>query len=120
MPSEANTRDATEAQAALDRAFADLDHLLARRGADDGARGRCVNGDCRGDDFCFLGPADGNPGARVCNACGCVQDQVVFFETMYGNRTPTKTSNYKRLHHWHERISSKKIWIMEEGLQPQA
>ena len=107
MPSEANTRDATEAQAALDRAFADLDHLLARRGADDGAQrgGLCVNGDCRGNDFCFLGPADGNPGARVCNACGCVQDQVVFFETMYGNRTPTKTSNYKRLHHWHERIS---------------
>jgi hypothetical protein len=26
MPSEANTRDATDAQAALDRAFADLEH----------------------------------------------------------------------------------------------
>ena len=106
MPSEANTRDATDAQAALDRAFADLEHLLARRGADGAQRGgQCVNNDCRGADFSFLGPADGNPGARVCNACGCVQDQVVFFETAYGSRIPTKTSNYKRLHHWHERIS---------------
>ena len=41
----------------------------------------------------------------MCNDCGCVQDQVVFFETAYGSRIPTKTSNYKRLHHWHERIS---------------
>ena len=106
MPSEANTRDATDAQAALDRAFADLEHLLARRGADGAQRGgQCVNNDCRGADFSFLGPADGNPGARVCNDCGCVQDQVVFFETAYGSRIPTKTSNYKRLHHWHERIS---------------
>jgi hypothetical protein len=106
MPSDANTRDATDAQAALDLAFADLEHLLARRDTVVAQHGRqCINGDCAGSDFSFLGPADGYPGARVCDACGCVQEGVVFFETMYGNRTPTKSSNYRRLHHWHERIS---------------
>ncbi len=44
-------------------------------------------------------------GTRVCLDCGAVQTGMVLFETMYGRDLPTHCSNYKRIHHWHERVS---------------
>ena len=54
------------------------------------------------------------PGARVCNQCGVVQPGAVIFEQMFGRVCPTRTSNYKRIHHWHERISQ--LMLMESQI----
>ena len=47
----------------------------------------------------------GHPGSAVCDACGCVLDGLVLYGQMYGVRLTTRHSNYKRIHHFHERIS---------------
>ena len=86
-------------QAAVDAAFADLDHLLERS---EPPRGNtCVN--CGSSDL----ERCSNVGqtvvfCMVCNMCGAeqpggVEEQVSF---VYIN-----SSNYKRIHHWRERIS---------------
>ena len=104
---------AVYSQADLDSYFADMEHLLAaeqpveRYDAD-----RCVN--CGSRDFCYGSSAAGDPGARVCNRCGVVAPDTVYYDTMYGHHLPTRTSNYKRIHHWHERISQ--LLLMESRI----
>ena len=112
MPDEASL--VTDDQAALDLAFADLDHLLAEKHAAPYSRPACCNPLCRSIEFEFCGPSDGYPGARVCLRCACVQPGPVFFETQYGQVLPTRSSNYKRVHHWHERISQ--LLLMESEI----
>jgi len=91
-------------QADLDAHFASMDHLLALERPDPvRVTGACVG--CGGGHFVYNGPCTGHPGSRVCTNCGIVENVVVFWETMYGRSVPTKCSNYKRIHHWHERIS---------------
>jgi hypothetical protein len=84
-------------QADVDAAFADLDAYLAQsEPADDGA---CVNCGSRTFERCS------NPGKTVdfyscCVGCGAVQAGVA-----YASEPWVVHSNYKRIHHWHERIS---------------
>lgn len=87
------------AQEDLDAAFADLDSLLAER--EPQPRGNaCRN--CGGTDFLPCA----NPGQtvvfdNVCRACGVVAPHHESC-ALAVRRNP---SNYKRIHHWHERIS---------------
>ena len=41
----------------------------------------------------------------------------MYWETMYGRSMPTKSSNYKRIHHWHERISQ--LLLLESHIPTQ-
>lgn len=92
------------AQGDVDAAFADMEHLLASEEHASKCDGRsCAS--CGGGEFVYCGSGTPHPGSRVCSACGVVQSGNVYFETMYGNFVPTRGSNYKRIHHWHERIS---------------
>lgn len=82
----------------IDVAFADMDSLLAEREPPVPGIGRCSN--CGGVD---LVPAH-NPGAIhcygiVCNSCGAEQRFIGDAQIM------RRSSNYKRIHHWHERVS---------------
>eukprot|EP00965_Chrysotila_dentata_P190686 6174038-Pleurochrysis_carterae.AAC.1 len=47
----------------------------------------------------------GHPGSLSCEMCGAVQGGNIYWETMYGKDFITKSSYYKRIHHWHERLS---------------
>lgn len=97
----------------LDLAFNDLDHLLAtERPVSTSLTDGCV--DCGGDRFSYGGSDSSWPGAMVCDTCGIVQPGIVFYETMFGASLPRKTSNYKRIHHWHERISQ--LLLMESQI----
>lgn len=88
----------------LDMVFSDLDYLLDRGSGDrEGGAGTCVA--CHRDGLLYEGPSSSHPGASVCNACGVVQPGPVIFEHMCGRRVNTRSSNYKRIHHWHERVS---------------
>ena len=90
-------------QDAVDAAFADLELLLEERRPEP-ASGACVG--CGGVHFDRVS----NPGHvhsyyDVCTSCGIVVSGT------YGSGDATRfpprvtTSNYKRIHHWHERIS---------------
>ena len=88
----------------LDLCFSDMDHLLTkRRPVQDGNPRHCVA--CGGHSVCYAPSGSAHPGSVVCNGCGIVQPGLVYWETMYGNDNTYKFSNYKRIHHWHERIS---------------
>mmetsp|Transcript_21906 Transcript_21906/g.64647 ORF Transcript_21906/g.64647 Transcript_21906/m.64647 type:complete len:215 (+) Transcript_21906:83-727(+) len=88
----------------VDAAFADMEHLLlAERPAVARSGGVCADCGCR--EFVYAGSGTPHPGSRICTACGVVQGGNVYFETMYGSYVPTSGSNYKRIHHFHERIS---------------
>ena len=93
-----------DSQAQLDAAFADMEHLLADGRVDLKQLYSCCVG-CGRSEFVYNGPAGGESGSGVCTNCGHVQQTHVFWETMCNFRIPTKSSNYKRIHHWHERIS---------------
>ena len=100
-------------QADVDAAFVDLDHLLAeQRPVPNAYSGACVS--CGDSNFVYGGPSSGYPGCRICDSCGVVENAPVYWETMYGNILPTKSSNYKRIHHWHERISQ--LLLMESAI----
>ena len=102
-------------QSLLDSIFDDVDFLLAPRDPDAReASRRCVN--CVGDRVCYSTANSSHPGARVCDDCGVVQPGCVFYETMYGRDIPQRTSNYKRIHHWHERISQ--LLLLESQIPP--
>ena len=102
-------------QADVDSAFADMEYLLAHdRPAPFARSGGCVN--CGGCNFVYNGSTTAYPGSRVCDDCGVVDSANVYWETMYGCLTPTKSSNYKRIHHWHERISQ--LLLMESAIPP--
>ena len=97
----------------LDLIFDDLDHLLSReRPSTPEFHNSCVS--CRGDKLHYSGSGSSHPGSLVCDTCGVVQPGCVYWETMYGNDCPRKTSNYKRIHHWHERISQ--LLLMESQI----
>lgn len=90
----------TYTQEDINRAFADLDNILAdRRPTPHEPIGVCVQcGDSR------LVRADGYGGETVCDTCGVIQPGVNLPPEYY-YALPRKYSNYKRIHHWHERVS---------------
>jgi len=74
----------------------------------------CVS--CGSDRYTYNNSGACEAGARVCDDCGVVQPGNIIFEHMFGRRLSTKSSNYKRIHHWHERISQ--MLIMESRIPP--
>ena len=91
-------------QEAVDRAFDDyVDREWVARRAPDESRARCRG--CGGGNYCFGTSASGDIGAKICTDCGAVEDRAVIFERMFDRQLPTRSSNYKRIHHWHERVS---------------
>ena len=102
-------------QADVDAAFRDMEHLLAaQRPVHVEHHGTCVG--CGGGNLVYNGPGSGNPGSCICDDCGIVQPGDIFWETMYGRNFSTRSSNYKRVHHWHERISQ--LLLMESPIPP--
>ena len=99
-------------QHVLDLAFSDLDYLLNRDTEHYVSSSVCVG--CGGGKLSYSGSGSSHPGSSVCDHCGVVQPGYVFYETMYGKDIPSKTSNYKRIHHWHERISQ--LLLMESQI----
>lgn len=92
-----------DTQDAIDAAFADLESLLEERRPQPTGH-VCVS--CGGCDF----DRGGNPGQiqsfyDVCRGCGVISESTygTTDERLYPLRCTT--SNYKRIHHWHERIS---------------
>ena len=86
-------------QTAVDAAFADLDDLIAQRRPVD-ERNVCAG--CGGMQL----EQCANPGHTeifyyCCAACGIVQDGCA----VGAITTRCTSSNYKRIHHWHERVS---------------
>ena len=100
----------------VDRAFSDYDRMLLTLNPRPQYATRdavlCVG--CGGVDFTYNNSGTDEPGARVCNKCGTVQPGTIIFEHMFGRHIPTRTSNYKRIHHWHERISQ--LMLMESRI----
>lgn len=97
----------------VDAAFADMEHLLAlERPVPLQSTNTCIG--CGGSNFVYNGSGSGHPGSRVCDTCGVVDSCNVYWETMYGNTLQGKPSNYKRIHHWHERISQ--LLLMESAI----
>ena len=97
----------------LDLAFSDLDHLLeSDRTPSKSPNGTCVH--CDGARLSYSGSDSSHPGSLVCDDCGVVQPGCVFYETMYGRNVSRSSSNYKRIHHWHERISQ--LLLMETAI----
>ena len=104
---------AVHSQAELDAAFADMDTLLADERPP--AAGDCnVCSNC-GTGYLSYSGQGAHPGSLVCDHCGVVQQTMVIWETMYGRDVPRKSSNYKRIHHWHERISQ---FLLQESEIP--
>ena len=92
----------------FDLALSDLDYLLEQRHA--GTDVECANNStcmCGARDFHYAGSGSPWPGSLLCTRCGCVQNSSVpvFYETMYGSFLTCRSSNYKRIHHFHERLS---------------
>jgi hypothetical protein len=100
----------------VDAAFADYDRALLTLHPRPAYAARtsiiCVS--CGAADFTFNNTGSNEPGARVCNRCGVVQPGCIIYEQMFGRRMPPRTSNYKRIHHWHERISQ--LMLMESQI----
>ena len=100
-------------QSDVDAAFADLDELLAVH------EPKPVGNVCRNCGGCEW-VRGANPGHTqgyydVCTGCGCVSD--VGFGNTDDRRFPGRhsNSNYKRIHHWHERISQ---LLLQESAVP--
>ena len=90
---------ATHSQADLDAAFADLAYLLGESEEDGNVPCRCTV--CGSYNFEHAARTCDN----VCIDCGCVHYglRLPYFQHVYNNAIhPT---NYKRIHHFHERIS---------------
>lgn len=86
----------------VDAAFAALDEHLAERTAD--VQRGCVA--CGG----FVFDRGANPGANcgyydVCRQCGVIASNGFGRSDAWAAGPPRTSSNYKRIHHWHERIS---------------
>lgn len=98
------------------RMFADMDSLLALERPPPLARDNriCIN--CGGDHLHVGGSASGWPGAVVCSECGVVQTTTVYWEYLHYGVPTHRTSNYKRIHHFHERISQ--LLLMESEIPP--
>lgn len=100
----------------VDRAFADYDGALLTLNPRPACVTRnvllCVS--CGNSHFTHNNTGGNEPGARVCDECGAVQPGNIIFEHMFMRFIPTKSSNYKRIHHWHERISQ--LMLMESQI----
>lgn len=96
----------------IDAMFADMDVLLGRDRPARNGRSGCVN--CGSFRFSYESAGSCCPGELVCDDCAIVQPVSNFYETMYGTYVPTRCSNYKRIHHWHERISQ--LLLMESEI----
>ena len=100
----------------VDRAFADYDRAMLTLNPRPAYATRnamlCVS--CGHAHFTHNNTGANEPGARVCNRCGAVQPGTIIFEQMFNRTVPTRTSNYKRIHHWHERISQ--LMLMESQI----
>ena len=95
----------------VDLAFADLDSLLAKR-EPEGER-RCRG--CGGTSFergCNAGMAISY--YDVCISCGCIDESTSGRDDNWITGVPRSTSNYKRIHHWHERISQ--LLLLESAI----
>ena len=90
----------TYTQDDIDRAFADLDSMLADRPTPHQTTNLCVQ--CGHNRLVRAAPP--YDGELVCDACGIVQPGL-HLPPQYYFPLPRKYSNYKRIHHWHERIS---------------
>ena len=87
-------------QAAVDAAFADLDDLLDDRTPETRS---CPGCGCTVFDRCS-NPGTGIQYYECCRDCGAVQTRSFgVVQTTLARRCPS--SNYKRIHHFHERIS---------------
>ena len=89
-------------QEAVDAAFADMDSLLAEHAP--APVSGCVN--CGGVIF-ERGQNEGQCFSYfdVCRACGAVNNDTFGFGDMQAYPPRRSSSNYKRIHHWHERVS---------------
>ena len=92
-----------DTQDAVAAAFADLEHLLEERRPQP-AGGACAN--CGGVSF----SRGSNAGQvhcyyDVCNTCGAVVADTYGMADSERYNVRHTSSNYKRIHHWHERIS---------------
>ena len=100
----------TYTQEELDAAFADMDHLLAaERPVPCGVPHICVgcNSTIVGTEL-FGGP-------NVCANCGVVQPGIWYGRDWNADMLASRnSSNYKRIHHWHERISQ--LLLMESPI----
>ena len=100
----------------VDRAFADYDsaQLTLNPRPVYASREHLLCVGCGGEHFTYNTRGSNEPGARICNDCGAVQPGSIIFEQMYGYKLSTRSSNYKRIHHWHERISQ--LMLMESQI----
>lgn len=97
----------------LDTIFNDLEHLLAeKRPAARSDDTCCIS--CGGNELSYSSSNSSYPGSYVCDYCGAVQPGSVIYEQMFGKNLPVRSSNYKRIHHWHERISQ--LLLMESQI----
>ena len=102
----------------VDRAFAEFDRarLLVSPHPAPALRNAMLCVSCGSDRYTYNNSGASDAGARVCDDCGVVQPGNVIFEHMFGRLCSTRTSNYKRIHHWHERVSQ--LLIMESRIPP--
>lgn len=101
-------------QAAIDLAFADLDSLLAK--PEPVCARQCAS--CGGTRF----DRGANPGQvegyyDVCTTCGVIVNSTFGCNDAWSHGVPHSCSNYKRIHHWHERISQ---LLLQESRIPNA
>ena len=117
--SQCNAMAAYTQQEDVDRAFADYDSALltVNPRPSYATRGTLLCVGCNHSHFTFNNTGANEPGARVCDNCGAVQPGPILYDYMFGRTIPTRTSNYKRIHHWHERISQ--LMLMESQIPPQ-
>ena len=106
-------------QADVDNAFAEFDRasLLITPHPAPALRDAMLCVSCGSDRYSYNNSGSCEAGSRVCDDCGVVQPGNVIFEHMFGRRCSTKSSNYKRIHHWHERVSQ--MLIMESRIPPE-
>ena len=100
----------------VDLAFADYDRamlIVCPRPAHV-SRNTLLCRNCGSPNFTYNNSGGSEPGARVCNECGAVAAGPIIFETMFGRDMPIRSSNYKRIHHFHERISQ--LLLMESQI----
>jgi hypothetical protein len=107
--------DESMEQADIDRAFAEFD--LIRPHPAPALRHAMLCVGCGSERYTFNNSGSNEAGSRVCDDCGVVQPGNVIFEQMFGRKCAKHTSNYKRIHHWHERISQ--LLIMESRIPPE-
>jgi hypothetical protein len=100
----------------VDRAFADYDiaELTLNPRPTCASRDALFCRNCHGTRYTYNNTGGCEPGQRVCNNCGAVAHGPIFFEQMFGRPLTTRTSNYKRIHHWHERLSQ--LMLMESQI----